>query len=469
MISYVARINYDYKSRYLLTLSSRWDGSSKFQKANRWGMFPSAAVAWRISDEDFMQSTKNWLSNMKLRASLGVTGNNVGVGEYATQALANVKYYYNFGTTAANGYGYTMVDPDLTWEKTTEINLGLDFGLFNNRISGTIDVYNRDSKDLLMEMKTPLELGSKTGAILSNVGRVNNKGIEIQLNTVNISNKDLHWTTSFSFAKNINSIKELNDAKEDFVGNKWFIGQPIDVVYGYKYIGVCTREDAEAYANNPDMKTKFYEGEMKIYDKDKNGLIDAEDKMILGHAAPTWTGSFSSNLNYKNLDFSFSIYTSQGGTVFSPFMGEFTDYNQRGMQRIAMDFYIPEGAPILNADGTIGTNPSTRYGSYPFPTNGGNGKGGGTYWLTGDQVDRSQNFVDNSYVRVKNITLGYTLPKAWFSKLNVSNLRVYANILNPFTFTDYKGFDPEWANAQVGDGTGGVSSRTYQFGVNLTF
>jgi TonB-linked SusC/RagA family outer membrane protein len=469
MLSYVARVNYAYKGKYLLTVSSRWDGSSKFTKEERWGMFPSAAVAWRVSDEAFMQPAAKWLSNLKVRASFGVTGNNAGIGAYDTQALANVKYYYNFGSAVANGYGYTMTNSLLTWEKTTEFNLGVDFGFFNNRINGSIDVYNKDSKDLLMDMETPFELGSSTGQIVNNVGKVNNRGIEIQLNTLNVQTRDWRWETSFSFARNINKIEELNGAKEDLVGNKWFIGRPIDVVYGYKYLGICTREEAQAYANNPDMKTKFYEGEMKIFDRDGNGTINAEDKMVLGHAAPTWTGSLTSNLSYRNIDFSVNIYTSQGGTVYSPFMGEFLDYGQRGMQRLHMDYYIPEGVPMLAADGSVTTTGATHYGSYPFPTNGNNGKGGGAYWLSGGNNDRAQNFVDNSYIKVKNITLGYTFPKQWMSKLHVSSLRVYANLLNPFTFTDYAGFDPEWAAAEVGDGSGGISSRTYQFGVNLTF
>lgn len=464
MLSYVGRINYAYKGRYMVTVSSRWDGSSKFQKNNRWGMFPSAALAWRISDEKFMESTDKWLSNLKLRASFGITGNNAGVGPYDTQALANVKNYYNFGPNIANGYGYTMPNTKLTWEKTTELNFGFDFGLLNNRINGSVDVYNKDSKDLLMKMDTPYELGSITGSIVNNVGKVNNKGIEVQLNTLNVQTKDWRWETNFSFSRNINKIKELNDAKEDLVGNSWFINHPIDVVYGYKYTGICTREEAQAYAKDPNMKTKFFEGEMKIYDKDKNGTINADDKMIIGHCAPTWTGSFVSNLSYKNLDFSVNIYASQGSQVYSSFMSEFLDYGQRGMMRMNMDFYIPQGAPILGEDGKIAYQENTHYGKYPFPTNGTNGKGAGAYWSGG-----SQNFVDNSFVKVKNITVGYTFPKKWMSKIHVSYLRIYANVLNPFIFTDYEGFDPEWAAANVGDGTNGVSSRTYQFGVNLKF
>lgn len=464
MLSYVARINYGYKGKYLLTVSSRWDGSSKFQKDNRWGMFPSAAAAWRFSEENFMESTKDWLSNLKLRLSYGLTGNNAGVGSYDTQALTNIQTYYNFGSVAAKGYAYSLANAAMSWEKTSELNFGIDFGFFKNRINGTIDLYTKTSKDLLMRMDTPYEMGSLTGGLMTNIGKVNNKGIEIQLSTVNVSTPDLRWETSFTYARNINTIKELNGKKEDLVGNQWFIGHPIDVVYGYKYMGICTREEAQAYANDAQKITKFHEGEMKIWDKDGNGVIDADDRVIQGHAAPTWIGSFASNLSYKNFDFSFNIYTSQGGTVYSPFMAEFADYGQRGMQRISMDFYIPEGAPILTSNGEVGKQATTKYGSYPYPTNGNNGKGGGVYWLGG-----SQNFVDNSFVRVKNITLGYTFPKALVSKLKVSNLRVYANVLNPFTFTKYKGFDPEWASAAVGDGSGGVSSKTYQMGVNLTF
>lgn len=467
MLSYVLRLNYSYKNRYLLTVSSRWDGSSKFQKGNRWGCFPSAALGWRISEESFMQNTKSWLYNLKLRLSLGVTGNNTAVGPYDTQLLANTKYYYNFGNTVANGYGYALSNPNLTWEKTTEFDVGLDYGFLGNRINGTVDFYVRNSHDLLMEMQTPLEMGVASGAIWGNIGKVRNTGVELSLNTVNVATKDWNWTTSFTFAHNHNEILELNGGKQDMTGNWWFIGQPIDVVYGYKTLGICTAEDAKNFASDSHWKTKFYEGEMKLDDRDGNGTIEPEDRYVLGHAAPTWTGSLNSTLTWKNLDFSFSIYTSQGSTVYSPFMAEFTNYSQRGKNRLSMDFYIPQGVSVLGSDGEMYTTTETHYGSYPFPTAGSDNSGCGTYY--GSNKTSSMNFVDNSFTKVKNIILGYTFPKSWMSKIGINTLRLYVNIVNPFVFTDYKGFDPEWADAEVSDGTGGPASRSYQIGVNLKF
>ncbi len=467
MLSYVLRLNYDYKGRYLLTVSSRWDGSSKFQKGNRWGCFPSAALGWRISEESFMESTRDWLDMLKLRLSFGITGNNAAIGPYDTQLIAGNKYYYNFGNTVANGYGYTLSNSKLTWEKTTEFNVGLDYGFLGNRISGTVDFYVRNSRDLLMEMQTPLEMGSYTGSIWGNVGKVRNTGIELSLTTVNVRNKDWNWTTSFTFARNRNEILELNGGKQDITGSWWFIGQPIDVVYGYKQIGVATAEDASRFASDASKKTKFYEGEMMVADKNGDGTIDPSDRMVLGHADPTWTGSLNSTLTWKNFDFSFSIYTSQGSTVFSPFMEEFIDYNQRGKGRLNMDFYVPKGVQMLDDQGNLYTTTEAKYGSYPYPTNGSNQKGGGKFWLAGK--NGSQNFVDNSFTKVKNIILGYTLPNAWTSKVGISSLRLYVNFVNPFVFTDYKGFDPEWAGSSISDGSGGVASRSYQIGVNLKF
>lgn len=467
MLSWVLRLNYDYKSRYLLTVSSRWDGSSKFQKGNRWGCFPSAAVAWRITEEPWMQSTKSWLSNLKLRLSYGITGNNGSVGAYQTQLLANTKYYYNFGSTVANGYGYELANSSLTWEKTSEFDIGLDFGFWDNRISGGIDFYTRTSKDLLMEMETPLEMGSSTGAIWGNVGKVRNTGVELQLNTVLVKTKDLTWTANFTFAHNKNKILELNGGKQDMTGNGWFIGQPIDVVYGYVPDGICTREQAAAFAADDTKKTKFYEGEYMVKDMNGDGSITPEDRRVQGHAEPDWTGSLNSTLTWKGFDFSFSIYTSQGSTVYSPFYAEFMDYSQRGMNRLKMDFYLPEGVKLLGDDGELYTNTATHYGTMPFPTNGSNNKGCGSYWVR-DETG-SQFFADNSFTKIKNIVLGYTFPKKWIEPVGLSYLRLYVNLVNPFVFTDYKGFDPEWAATSISSGAGGPASKSYQIGVSVKF
>lgn len=480
MLSYILRLNYSYKDKYLVTVSSRWDGSSKFAEGNKWGAFPSMALAWRINQEDFLKDA-HWLSNLKLRLSYGLTGNNAAVGAYTTQPLASTQYWYAFNQALAQGYGPSaFVNEALTWEKTKEFNVGLDFGFLNNRISGSVDWYHRISKDLLMEQKIPVEMGALGGMMWNNVGKVKNTGVEISLNTVNVKTEDWEWSTFFTFAANHNEIQELNGKKDDIVANKWFIGQPVDVMYELQYDGICTAEDLKKqYTVNGKTGTLkdiygFYEGSMKIVDQNKDGKIDSDDRIVQGHALPSWTGSFTSNLYYKNWDFSFSVYTKQGSTVASPFIKEFTDYSDRGRTKLKMDFYVPEGNPTLgglNADGSTIINTNGQNGSYPYPDNDQkNNYGGGFGWGNGKQTTYYTNqYVDASYVKIKNITVGYTFPANWLKPLHISHLRVYANVLNPFTFTDYKGFDPEWADASISNGKGGPSSVTWQFGVNLKF
>ncbi|MCC8144348.1 MAG: TonB-dependent receptor [Tannerellaceae bacterium] len=474
MLSHTFRLNYSYKGKYLATVSSRWDGSSKFTDGNKWGVFPSAALAWRMSEEEFLQ--KDWLSNLKLRASFGLTGNNAAVTPYGTQALASKLYYYTYGDGVSNGYGPNgLVNSALTWEKSREFNVGVDFSFLNGRINGTIDYYNKLSTDLIMERQMPLETGGvissnntrniPTATMWDNVGKVRNSGIEIALTTVNAQNRDWRWETTFTFAKNKNKIVELYGGKTDDVGNKWFIGQPIDVLYNYELNGVVTQAEAAEY-----LKYGIYEGQAKVVDQNGDGVIDDQDRVILGSPMPDWTGSLVSNLSWKDFDFSFTITTRQGTTVFSPFIQEFTNYSDRGRAKIKMDYYIPAGVPTLNSDGTVGTTSSAKYGKYPYPTNDGLG---GTYW--GNASNEAHNhYVDASYVKIKNITLGYTVPKRWIEKAYISNLRVYFNVLNPFTITGYKGYDPEWADANLsidsdGEGGGGPSTVTNQIGVNLKF
>lgn len=484
MLSYALRLNYTYKGKYLATLSTRWDGSSKFQDGHRWGMFPSAALAWRISEENFIKDNASWISNLKLRASYGVTGNNASVGNYDTMFLANKLYYSSFG----KGYGPSVVNELLTWEKTNEFNIGLDFGFLNGRISGTFDWYNRESQDLLMDMKLLLEQGTPDGKMTANVGKVRNRGIELMLKGVLLQTKDFYWDVTATFAKNKNEILELQGKKEDMRAQRWFIGQPIDVAYDLKQTGICTQATAnEQVTINGVTKTKsewygYFEGCMTYEDINKDGKINDDDRQIIGQGMPKWTGTLSTSLSWKNWDFSMSVNTKQGHTLYSPFMQEFTDYSDRGRTKLSMDFYIPEGAPIFNyawdgsntasltSDRTVVADHSIA-GSYPYPFNDAKyNHGGGNGWYTGKNTEfKANNYVDASYWKIKNITVGYTFSKNLIKKIGIESLRIYANVLNPFTFTDYKGFDPEWADAGISDGTGGPSSITYQFGLNVKF
>ncbi|NDV66907.1 TonB-dependent receptor [Bacteroides sp. 224] len=484
MLSYALRLNYSYKGKYLATVSTRRDGSSKFKKDERWGSFPSVALAWNIGEESFIQEKTPWISYLKLRASYGATGNNASVGNYETLFLANQLYYSGYG----KGFGPEMVNELLTWEKTTELNLGLDFSFLKGRISGSFDWYNKDSKDLLMNMKLLLEQGSNSGNMTANVGKVRNRGIELMLKGILLQTKDFYWDVTATYAKNKNEILELQGKKEDMRAERWFIGQPIDVAYDLRQTGICTQAMAnEQLTINGVTKTKsewygYFEGCMTYEDYNKDGKINDADRQVIGQGLPKWTGTISTSFAYKNWDFSMSVNTKQGHTLYSPFMQEFTDYSDRGRTKLNMDFYIPEGAPIFNyswdgsntasltSDRTVVAD-HTIVGSYPYPLNDVNrNHGGGTGWYTGKNTEfKSNNYVDASYWKIKNITIGYTFSKNLMKKIGLEHLRIYANVLNPFTFTDYKGFDPEWADASIADGTGGPSSVTYQIGLNVKF
>ncbi len=511
MLSYAARLNYSYKDRYLFTGTIRRDGSSRFAEGNRWGSFPSAAVAWRITEEPFMEKTSEWLSNLKLRASVGVTGNNYTQGtNYPVTVSANGgNDYYGFadGTGTTPYWPGALVNKDLTWEKTTEYNVGVDFGFLNGRINGSIDWYTKTSKDLLMSRQLPYETGGNA-TVIDNIGKVRNSGFEVVLNTVNVSTKDWNWTTSFTFSHNKNEILEVNGGKVDDIANSFFIGESINALYNYTWAGIVN-DQAMTVPNTKIAKDKGFtpgesvpsrdyyhtcygwgEGMPIIADLNGDGVIDQHDKSIIGKSNPTWTGSINSTLTYKNWDFSFSIYTKQNYKVYSPFYKQYMNYGDRGMQHAYMDFYIPDGT-LLSCDYDENGNrinevyqQGTHYGEYPFPTNeAASNAGAGTYWASGNAKDGADNMdkmadanrkgapyqiVDGSYWKVKNISLGYTFPKSLLSKTFINYLRLYVNITNPFVFSkDYKGFDPEWAGASMSQG--GPSTVTYQFGASIKF
>ena len=490
MISYALRANYNWKNRYYLTGTVRWDGSSKFAEGNRWGCFPSVAVAWRASEEEFVKKI-DWISNLKLRLSYGITGNNDGIGSFATQQTVAGPVYYPFGTTYYNGYyPSSVVNKDLKWEKSHEWNIGLDFGFLRDRIRGSFDWYNKKSVDLLYKVQLPLEAGG--GTMTTNIGSVRNTGIEFSLTTVNVKTKDWNWETTLSFSHNKNKVLEINGTGDRVTGSNvttqsLFIGSPVNNVYAWEVGGIVSDRDmvvpdipaATNKGLRPGTTMKEYdyyyavygqkEGQPWIVDQNNDGTINDLDRRIM-RADPTWIGSFTSNLSWKNWDFSFSMYAKLGSKAYSNFLNRYEALDDRGRMRLNSDYYIPAGQ-ILNADDVLadGTyvNPvfqeTTHYGDFPIATRADN-NGLGTmadYW------NNARCVVNTSYLKVQNISLGYTFPKAWINKFGCNHLRLYFTVTNPFVFTKYKGFDPEWANASLKND--GPSTVTYQIGASIKF
>ena len=475
MLSAAVRANYSYKNKYLVTATIRSDGSSKLAPGNQWATFPSIALGWRIMEESFMANTRSWLANLKLRASLGYTGNN-NISPYQTQTLASVPTYYNFGSTVAQGVATgAPASTLLTWEKTRELDFGVDYGVWDNRINGTVDVYDRLSSGLLQSINLPLESGA--GSMIENLGAVSNRGVEVSLNAALINTNDFTWSVNASFAANKNKITNLfGNTTPGYTyinsnSQKWIVGQDINSIYGYVFDGIWTAAGIQSAiaAKDPRVINSSgvviaAEGQAKVKDFNGNG-IDPTDRRVQGHSDPSWTGGFGTNATYKGFDFALNLYIAQGMTVFSPFMEEFTGFNDRGRNKLNVNYYVPAGTSILGSDGLFTTTTvSHNSQSYPMPNNY------GAYWHTSKETanDMPGSWVNASYVKVRNITLGYTIPKNVLRILGVSQFRVYCNVLNPFIFTKYKGFDPEWAGASMSKDNG-PSTITYQLGVNLKF
>lgn len=496
MISYAFRANYSLLDKYMATVTVRWDGSSKLAEGHRWASFPSAALAWRISEESFLQKT--WLNNLKLRLSYGVTGNNSGVGNYASIVGIGGPVYYPFGDIYSQGfYMGGLVDKNLTWEKSHEFNVGLDFGFLNNRITGSIDWYHKKSKDLLYKVELPLETGGMS--MSTNVGSVRNTGVEVALTTTNIDLRDWTWTTTFTFATNKNKVLKINGIsdrilnKESATGNL-FVGYPVNNVYAYQTLGIVSdrmmtvpdHQIAVDKGFTPGQQVRecdyYYacygltEGQPMVQDVNGDGAWDTDDRQII-NMEPKWIGSLTSNLSYRlprnggELDFSFSLYTKQGYKVYSPFLAsDYYDYHDRGRGKMAMDYYIPAGALVdcdgVNPDGTY-INPifqgETHYGEFPFPNYGDNDGVGPShsYWK------QSRSVTDASFVKVKNITLGYSFSNNLLKYIRCQHARIYCTITNPFVWSKYKGFDPEWANADTKKD--GPSVISYQIGLSIKF
>ncbi|KQO20975.1 SusC/RagA family TonB-linked outer membrane protein [Flavobacterium sp. Leaf82] len=442
--SYAVRLNYTFRDKYLLTASNRWDGSSVLSEDNKWQNFPSVALGWKISKESFLENN-TVISDLKLRASLGYTGND-NVAPYTSQALLNQQTFYANGANVVSGWqSENLANQQLTWEKTRELNFGLDYGFLKNRISGSVDVYDRLSDKLIYKQQLPSESGWKN--TFSNVGSVSNKGVEVLLTTKNIVSKNVNWETTFTFTKNVNKLESIyNQDQVSDIGNKLILGSELNPNYNYVYDGVWQESEA-AQAASYGMAP----GQARPKDLNGDGKFNQDDRTVIGNANPEWQGSLYSKLTVGQFDFNFSVLTSQGQTVLSTFHQNFADVSDRGRQKLAMDYFIP----------TNGTGiPANANNSNPRP--GPVATGAGAYWTSLFGYYR-----DVSYVKIKNISLGYTFNSDLLKKLKMSNFRIYINVLDPFVFTDFDGYDPEWAGSAFG--VNRPASVTTQLGLSVKF
>ncbi|WP_347052760.1 SusC/RagA family TonB-linked outer membrane protein [Flavobacterium olei] len=421
LISFAGKLEYDFDSKYYFTVSGRADGSSVFGANNKWGFFPAVNAAWNVSNEAFMKEHFPVISNLKLRASYGKVGNQPK-DPYQSMATATQRDYIINGVKVS-GYvpGSQLSNPDLRWETSTQLNLAADFGLFKNRLTGTVEVYDTDTSDLLIYETLNANTGYTTK--LSNIGKVNNKGLEVTLNGDVFKTKDFRLNLGATFTKNKNSIvsiygKDANgDGKEDdAVGNLWFIGQPIDVYYRYKAIGIYQEGENIPLVTG----TTLYPGDIKLYDADpSNGANPNPDQdRVITSKMPDWFGTFSLALDYKQFDFSADIYTVQGITRDNPFLYDYVRGGSlRGVKNgIRQDYWTPE-------------NPG---GNWPRPRDGNDPPYINTLGLQ-----------DASYIRLQNVSVGFKFPENTLKSLGLSNMRLYVTGSNLITITDYQSYSPE--------------------------
>ncbi|RYF77350.1 MAG: TonB-dependent receptor [Cytophagaceae bacterium] len=434
--SYMGRINYDYKDKYLLTATIRRDGSSRFGVNTKYGNFPGIALGWNISNEDFMKGS-TWVDLLKLRASRGSVGNQ-GVAPYQTQGLLG-RTVYAWGNNPAYGYRpETIGNPDLKWETSTTTNIGLDFSLWRGRVTGAIEAYLTNTTDLLLSDLLPTSVGFN--AVTRNIGETQNKGIELSVSTVNMNKGGFKWTSDFVFSKNTEAIISLFNGPIDDVGNKRFIGKPLTEFFDYKKAGIWQTNEADA--------AKSYQsavGQIKVQDTNNDGKITADDRVFLGSDIPTWSGGVTNRFAYKGFDLNFFIYARIGQTILSGFH---RDNNQLAgrYQQIKVDYWTPN-------------NPTNEFprpnSSQEFPV-----------------YNSAIIYFDGSFVKVRNINFGYTFPTSITSKLRVQSLRLFSSIQQPFIFSSYRskynGVDPETSDGTVSNGVT-PATRVVTFGLNVKF
>ena len=421
--SYMGRINYTLLDRYSLSFTSRADGSSRLAPGHKWAYFPSIGLAWQLGDEPFMQRF-GFINSLKLRGSYGTTGN-TSVNPYQTQGTLSSKLY-TFGSVRVRGYKPGAIpNPDLTWEKTDQTDIGLEYAVFDNRISGSVDAYRMNTHDLLLTRLLPVTSGFTS--TLQNVGATKNTGFEVSVSTVNLLNwRGVHWTTDLNWSTNKNEIVALASGAASDLGNVWFLGHPINiptdaqrrVFYDYKYVGVWQYADSLAMRALNANGATFKVGDPRVADVNGDGRINLDDRTFVGDSYPAWTGSMYNRVTYRGFDLSALVtakwnYTFIDGTPRSYF-GRFNNVAD-------LDYWTP-------------TNPTNKN---PAPNTGG--------------VDRlyaaTRLYRDGSHWRIRNITAGYTLDQRLVGRIGAQSVRLYATAQDPYVHTDYIGIDPEVGGA----------------------
>ncbi|MFN8352883.1 MAG: TonB-dependent receptor [Spirosomataceae bacterium] len=435
VLSFAGRLNYSYKGKYLVTLTNRTDGASRLSTGNKWASFPSAAVAWQIGDEAFMQNQK-LISGLKLRLSYGVAGNS-GIAPYGTQSTLT-RVPMAFGETSFQGFTFSPLlgNPDAGWELSGSKNLGVDIGFLNNRLNATLDIYDTRTNDLLLPRGLPPTSGVKT--VYQNIGKTRNNGVEFSLNSVNINKNNLKWVSTLTLSHNKERIVSLVTEGVDDIGNGWFVGQPISVFYDYEKLGIWQTSEADkakTFGQQP--------GDIKVKDQNGDSKIDAvnDRRVLAGNNVPVWYGGLNNRITFKGLDFSIYLFARMGQTINPSFLSRYDRQSNLSNSSKIIDYWTPE-------------NPTNEY-----PRPNANISGASTpYWST-------IGYVDGSYLRIRNISLGYTLPQ--FKKSYFNSLRIYVTGSNLVTWTKSQKlneYDPE-----RGGGESAPMLKNIIVGLNLGF
>ncbi|MDR6562368.1 TonB-linked SusC/RagA family outer membrane protein [Arcicella sp. BE140] len=467
LLSYMARLNYTFNDKYTLTATFRRDGSSTLSPGNQYFNYPAIGLSWNIIDEPFMKDLPVF-SNLKLRGGWGISGNR-NVDAYATLGALS-SGYYNFGTTTAGqALAYTVTSlpaSNLGWQSTSQSDFGLEIGLLNNRITGSFDVYKQNTKDILLSVNLPQSNGA--GSALKNLGKTEGSGFESSLTFDIVRNKNgFNWSTDVTYFFNREKITQLTTPSElDNKGNFWFVGQPLTVIYDYNKIGIWQQSDKDNGTLAKQTSPVQVPGEIRVEDVDGNGKIDANDRKVIGNFQPKWEGGFTNRISFKGFDLSIVTYARMGMKVLVPYLAGtsgggsgFGFLNQGRSNQLVMDYWTTE-------------NPTN---AFPRPNAGGGVR---------DFTSTTQ-YQDGSFIKVRSINFGYTVPTKILSRLGISSARIYVNATNPLILysplvKDKLAIDPEgngYGNTIQGGNFNRVISvnlnnppvRQFTLGVNLKF